>query len=297
MPKKITVLGSINMDLVTKTDTIPKVGETVKGTSFFMNPGGKGANQAVAAAKLGADISLIGCIGDDEFGNILLSHLAAEGISTDYIKRVSNVSTGIASITLSASDNSIIVVSGANDYITPKLVEEYESIIAESDILLLQLEVPLLAVEKAVELAKKHDVLVILNPAPIQPLSENLLKSVDFLIPNEHEQKELFKYINSSIIEKKCIITRGSKGVSFYQNDKEVHIPSLKVDVLDTTGAGDSFNGAFAVALSEGKDTEEACHFANIVGALTVTNLGAQTGMPTRKVIQTFCIERGIPFV
>ncbi len=285
------------MDLVTKTDTIPKVGETVKGTSFFINPGGKGANQAIAAAKLGADISLIGCVGDDEFGNQLLSHLAAEGVSTDYIKKVSNVSTGIASITLSASDNSIIIVSGANDYITPKLVEEYENIIAQSDILLLQLEVPLLAVEKAVELAKKHEVLVILNPAPIQPLSENLLKSVDFLIPNEHEQKELFKYGNSSMIAKKCITTRGSKGVSFYQNDKEVHIPSLKVDVLDTTGAGDSFNGAFAVALSEGKDTKEACHFANIVGALTVTNLGAQTGMPTRKVIQTFCKERGIPFV
>jgi ribokinase len=291
--RKITVIGSINMDLVTSTTQIPKVGETVLGQSFHSIPGGKGANQAVAAARLGGDVTMIGAVGDDSFGRTLVDHLTHQGINTKNIIEVKDVSSGIASIILSAADNSIIVVPGANNSITPEIIEKHEDIIRASSILLLQLEIPLESVIRSIELAKKHGVLTILNPAPIQKLPKNLLEMVDFVTPNEHEQELLFASVEGTEqdlaeLKEKCIVTKGSKGVVIYKNGKKVEIPSVQVEAVDTTGAGDSFNGALAYALCEGLEIVEACRFANVVGAISVTKLGAQTGMPTKKVVEEF---------
>lgn len=291
--RKITVIGSINMDLVTSTNKIPKVGETVLGHSFHTIPGGKGANQAVAAARLGADVTMIGAVGDDSFGQPLLDHLTNQGINTKSIMKVNGTSTGIASIIVSEADNSIIVVPGANNHITPELIEKHEDKIINSNILLLQLEIPLESVIRAVELAKKHGIRTILNPAPIQKLPKELLEMVDYLTPNEHEQALLFASVDGTEqelenIKEKCIVTKGAKGVMIYNNCEKIEIPSIQVEAVDTTGAGDSFNGALATALCEGLDIEEACRFANVVGAISVTKLGAQTGMPTKKEVEEF---------
>lgn len=288
---KIVVIGSINMDLVTQTQAVPRLGETVLGTSFTTNPGGKGANQAVAAARLNADVTMIGAVGNDSFGKELLHHLQNQGIFTGNVEPVTHKETGIASITIANHDNSIIVVPGANDCVTEELVEKYEDVIAKNDTMLLQLEIPLKSVIKAAELAKKHGVRVILNPAPYQDLPEELLQLVDYITPNEYEAEELLKASNLKNLHEKLIITKGAEGVSFYENGLEKNISSYKVEVVDTTGAGDSFNGAFAVALSEGKTIEEACSFAVAVGALAVTKLGAQSGMPTREQVEAFLNE------
>ncbi|EIJ78250.1 ribokinase [Bacillus methanolicus PB1] len=291
--KRITVIGSINMDLVTKTRKIPRIGETVLGDSFYTIPGGKGANQAVAAARLGADVTLIGCVGQDAFGKELVKHLSIQGIHMDYVRPVLHQSTGFASITISDGDNSIIVVPGANYQVTPEFVEEHESVIAKSDIVLLQLEIPLKSVEKAVEIAKKHNVKVILNPAPIQALSKELVQKIDYLTPNEHEQQELLSSAfewseqEKKDLMAKCIVTRGSKGVKIFQNGGK-EISGYKVEVVDTTGAGDTFNGALAFSLSFGMELEEACRFANAAAALSVSKLGAQGGMPTKQEVDEF---------
>ncbi|MBO1511724.1 ribokinase [Metabacillus bambusae] len=289
---KITVIGSINMDLVTKTNTIPKVGETVLGESFFTIPGGKGANQAVAAARLGAGVTMIGCVGDDAFGNELKNHLTAQGVSVENVKTIPETSTGIASITLSNGDNSIIIVSGANHFVTPEVVKQHEHLIAESDIVLLQLEIPLQSVMEAVQLAKRHNVQVILNPAPIQKLPKELILQVDYITPNEHEQEMLLSASNMSdeelkLVKEKCIVTKGSKGVMLYQYG-ETLIQGYKVNAVDSTGAGDSFNGALAFSLSNGAALKESCQFANAVAALSVTKLGAQAGMPTLDEVEAF---------
>lgn len=281
------------MDLVTTTNQIPKVGETVLGQSFHTIPGGKGANQAVAAARLGADVTMIGAVGDDSFGEMLVEHITKQGINTENIMKVKDTSTGIASITLSDGDNSIIVVSGANNHITPAVIEKNVDKILNSDLLLLQLEIPLESVIRAVEIAKKHGILTIVNPAPIQRLPKELLEMIDYLTPNEHEQAMLFASIDGTEqeleeLKEKCIVTRGSQGVRIYKNGGKIEIPSIKVEAVDTTGAGDSFNGAIAVALCEGSEIEDACRFANIVGAISVTKLGAQSGMPTKQEVEEF---------
>lgn len=290
--KKLTVIGSINLDLVTSTNQIPKVGETVMGNSFHSIPGGKAANQAVAAARLGADVTMIGCVGDDSFGHTLIENLKQQGIHTENVELVAHTSTGIASITLFDSDNSIIVVSGANNYVTPEMVDRNEEIIANSSMLILQLEIPLESVIRAAEMAKKHNVKVILNPAPIQKLPKELLEMVDYLTPNEHEQELLFASLNGTEqelnkLKEKCIVTKGSKGVVIYKNG-EIEIPSYQVEAVDTTGAGDSFNGALAFTLCEDFDLTDACRFAVAVGAISVTKLGAQAGMPTRNEVEDF---------
>ncbi|RBW69320.1 ribokinase [Bacillus taeanensis] len=289
---KITVIGSINMDLVTSTNVIPNQGETVLGTNFLTMPGGKGANQAVASAKLGGNVTMIGSVGSDVFGEELKANLKEQGVSVEHIGQSADAPTGIASIILSNGDNRIIVVPGANQGVTSAMIEEKEEMIASSDVLLLQLEIPLETVEKAAEIAKKHHVKVILNPAPIQPLSEELLEKVDFITPNEHELALLLKRIQSKETKKdlyeKLIVTKGAEGVTYYQNGREHHISSYKVEAVDTTGAGDSFNGAFAVGISRGMTKREACQLGNAVGALSVTKLGAQTGMPTQQEVEKF---------
>lgn len=293
MKNKITVIGSINMDLVTQTAAVPRMGETILGQSFFTIPGGKGANQAVAAARLGADVAMLGLVGDDAFGQQYISHLRNHHINVMNVKPVTHEKTGVATIILSRSDNSIIVVPGANNRLTPDVIEQNEDVIADSDLVLLQLEIPMVSVVKAAELAKKHSVKVILNPAPFQTLSEDLIDNSDYITPNEHEAEQIFKEVgDSGKLKDKLIITRGARGVAYFQNNQECHMDSFKVDVKDTTGAGDTFNGAFAVAILEGKSVKEACVIATAAAALSVTKLGAQSGMPSRSEVDAFLIER-----
>ncbi|WP_432357569.1 ribokinase [Sporosarcina sp. UB5] len=284
---KITIVGSINMDLVTITDQLPKMGETILGQQFQMNPGGKGANQAVASARLGATVQMIGCVGEDMFGKEMLQHLKSEGVDVSHVEQVAD-QTGTASIIVSNKDNNIIVVPGANNYVTASFVEAKRDAIATSDILIVQLEIPLEGVQKAVEIAKENGVTVILNPAPICDLPADLLMNVDYITPNEHEFTHVtFEGIRAELMEK-VILTKGSEGVSYFQDGKELNIPAYTVDVVDTTGAGDSFNAGFAVALGKGLPLEAACQFGNAVAALSTTKLGAQTGMPTDAEVQAF---------
>lgn len=281
---RITVLGSINMDLVTITEKMPQQGETITGQAFSTFPGGKGANQAVAAARLGAEVYMLGKLGNDLFGKKLKEILTKENVNTDFVDVASNKETGTASIIISDDDNRIIVVPGANKEVTPEWVSSYEEQIRKSDTLLLQLEIPLESVRKAAQIAKKHKVPVILNPAPYQKLPNALLKDVTYLTPNEHEFKQLLEEATKEeldIIRAKSIITKGEEGVEFHLNNEKVLVNALKVDVVDTTGAGDTFNGALAVELSKKQDIKEAVLFASIAGSLSVTKLGAQSGMPS----------------
>ncbi|MFK4997102.1 ribokinase [Bacillus sp. N9] len=248
---------------------------------------GKGANQAVAAARLGAQVHMVGCVGKDQFGEELLQHLQSEGVDVSDVEPVTD-QTATASIIVSNKDNNIIVVPGANNHVTASFVEAKREAIANSDILILQLEIPLEGVQKAVEIAKENGVTVILNPAPICELPTDLLKKVDYLTPNEHEFKQLNIEENREEMIGKIILTKGSEGVSFYQESKEVNIPAYKIDVVDTTGAGDSFNAGFAVALSKGFTREAACKYGNAVAALSTTKLGAQTGMPSAEEVEAF---------
>ncbi|MED4207108.1 ribokinase [Neobacillus mesonae] len=284
---KITIVGSINMDIVTITDKLPKMGETLIGKQFKMNPGGKGANQAVAAARLGADVRMIGCVGNDSFGPVLKQNMQKEGIDVTNVEPVTD-STGTATIIVYQGDNNIIIVPGANHHVNAAFVESKRDVIADSDVLILQLEIPLDGVQKALEIAKEHHVKVILNPAPICELPAELIKKVDFLTPNEHEYALLQKGLDEKELKEKVILTKGSQGVAFYQGDQEVSIPAYSVKVVDTTGAGDSFNGGFAVALSRGISVSEACRYGNAVAALSTTKLGAQTGMPTGEEVEVF---------
>ncbi len=285
------------MDLVSTTDRFPNKGETILGTDFKNIPGGKGANQAVAAAKLGADVTMIGCVGDDPFGPPLIENLKANGVNTDNVEPVTGVPTGIAAITVADQDNTIIVIPGANHHVTPEVVQSHEEVIKESDLILLQFEIPMESVKQAVELAAKHGTKVVLNPAPAQSVDLDLLEKVDFLTPNEHEleilldtdEKKEFYQLN----REKFFITQGEKGVLYYDGEKEILVPSYKVDVVDTTGAGDTFNGGFSVAIAEGKSLKEACYDGNIVGAISVSKFGAQTGMPTKAEVANFLAKRG----
>ena len=285
MTIKIAVVGSINMDLVTSVKKVPAAGETVMGEAFATMPGGKGANQAVAAARLGAEVSMIGCLGSDYLGDGLLEVLKKEGIRTEAVKRVEG-SSGTASIILSEGDNRIIVVPGANHEMTPQWIEENRKVIEDSDLLLVQLEIPLNCVQKTLEIAKAANVKTILNPAPITKLPAEIIQLADYITPNEHEYQTLSEEFSIAELSSRLIITMGDEGVLFYEDGKEVRIPAFNVPVRDTTGAGDTFNGALGVAICEQLGLKEAIGFANRAAALSITQIGAQNGMPTKKMIR-----------
>ena len=272
------------MDLVTVTEKMPLQGETITGQAFSTFPGGKGANQAVAAARLGAEVNMLGKVGNDLFGKKLKEILTQENVNVDFVDVTTNKETGTASIIISDDDNRIIVVPGANNEVTPEWVSFHEEQIRKSDILLLQLEIPLESVKNAAQIAKKHKIPVILNPAPYQKLPTDLLKDVTYLTPNEHEYKQLLEEATKEefdLIRAKSIITKGEEGVEFLLNNEKILVNAQKVDVVDTTGAGDTFNGALAVELSKKQEIKNAVLFASIAGSLSVTKLGAQSGMPS----------------
>ncbi|MGM0522829.1 MAG: ribokinase [Bacillota bacterium] len=285
--KRVTVIGSINLDMVTTADRIPHQGETMMGTGFSTVPGGKGANQAVAAARLGADVTMIGCVGDDPFGEMLLENLKQEGILTHGVEPVTDVSSGVATILVSDGDNRIIVTPGANDYVTPTYVEKYLDVIDQSDIVVLQLEIPLKTIEYVTGYCYRHNIPVILNPAPIQEVPGEVLKQVTYVTPNETEVTTL------NVSKEKLIVTEGKRGVSFYHNGEHQQVSGYDVTVEDTTGAGDTFNGALAVYLAEKQPLKEAIAFANAAAALSVQKFGAQGGMPTRSDVSQFMKKGG----
>ncbi len=304
MPANIVVVGSLNMDLVVRAPRMPAPGETLFGSDFHTIPGGKGANQAAAAARLGGQVTMVGRVGDDTFGPTLIHGLAQAGVDTRFVQCDPVTTTGIAVIVLDASgQNSIIVASGANMCLTPDDVSAAEAAIADAAAVVLQLESPLPAVERALELARQHQVATILNPAPAQPLSERLLSLVDFLVPNETETTLLTNIQVDDLASASraaaqlrtlgagtVILTLGGHG-ALLAGDQVLHLPAHPVTVVDTTAAGDAFVGAFAVALAEGRPLVEATRWANAAGALAVTKLGAQPSMPTRAELEKFLAE------
>ena len=290
----ITVIGSINMDLVTSSPRFPKVGETLLGSGFQQFMGGKGANQAVAAARLGAKVQLIGAVGDDDFGRQLLKGLQQEGVNTDGVAVVPLISSGLANITVAEGDNHIIVISGANFAVSAESVRLQEARIAEADVVMAQLETPLDAVIEAARLAKQHGKPFILNPAPAQALPQKLLDLVDVLTPNAYELA-----ISLGLSEKlppeelvaqapcQVVMTLGANGALFSNADRNQHQQSsFPVTPVDTTGAGDTFNGALARYWDRG--LPEAVRLACAAAALSVTRAGAQSGMPDEAALQAF---------
>ncbi|MDX8046751.1 ribokinase [Gracilibacillus sp. S3-1-1] len=281
---KITVIGSINMDLVTETNVVPVQGETVRGENFHTIPGGKGANQAVAAARLGADVTMIGRVGDDAFGEELLNNLRNEHIHVDHVERLNQTPTGLANIILSDQDNRIIIVAGANGEVTTEYIEQVKQSILDSDYVLLQFEIPKETITFCIDFCQEHNIPVIINPAPAMELDNASWEKATYITPNETEKEQLF----GDTLSEHLITTKGKDGVTFVEDRAEKSVPSHAVEVVDTTGAGDTFNGALAVALAEGKSLTEAVTFANAAAALSVGKMGAQGGMPTREQVLQF---------
>jgi ribokinase len=294
--KKIVVVGSSNMDMVVKTDHIPVPGETVLSGSFFMNPGGKGANQAVAVARLGGEVCFISKMGNDVFGKQFSQLFSDEGIDTRYIVSDEDLPSGVALITVDdAGENSIVVASGANANLLSGDLEDSLMQIAGAGILLVQLEIPMETVNFVVKYANQKGVKVILNPAPANILSPELLQCVYILTPNKNEagmiagldvtDMESAKTAAQVICTKgakNVVITMGPLGAVICKNGECSVVEARKVDTVDTTAAGDVFNGALAVAVCEGKDLEDAVQFACEAAAISVTRLGAQSSIPYR---------------
>ncbi|ADU28583.1 ribokinase [Evansella cellulosilytica] len=284
----ITVIGSLNMDMVTTAKTMPREGETIHGESFKMVPGGKGANQAIAAARLGGHVQFIGMVGDDPFGHHLIKVLKNEGIKRNEVKIVPNTSTGVATILLSENNNRIIVTEGANGYVTKAYLEKLKERILESTIVLIQFEIPLEAIYYTLEICTQNNIQVVINPAPAKQLPTSMWKKATFITPNETELKELFTARAREHLGEKLIVTKGENGVVFKSHGEDIHIPSYPVEVVDTTGAGDTFNGAFVVALTEGKSIKDSVNFANAAAALSIKKFGAQGGVPNRIKLDEF---------
>ena len=307
MPHMITVVGSLNIDLVVQAPRMPVPGETIVGHGFHIVPGGKGANQAVAAARLGAQVTMVGRGGNDGFGQMQRQAMEALGIDTDFLITDEEAPTGTAVIIVDAQgQNSIVVVSGANRRLTPADVEAARQAIGASDALLLQLESPIPTVQRAAEVARDRGVPVILNPAPAptQPLPGPLLRSVDYLIPNEVEATALtgIQAVDQSGAERAAaslqtqgietvIVTLGAQGALAVSPQRVIHAPAFLVKAVDTTAAGDAFVASFAVALCEGQILTEALRFANAGGALAITKLGAQPSLPSREEVEVLLKE------
>ena len=290
MPE-ILVIGSINADLVFSTDKRPEPGETVLGSGFITMPGGKGANQAVASARLGAEVGFIGCVGNDINGKAMLDNLVSHGIDVSGVRTILDKPTGVAGIVLSKGENSIIVIPGANHSVDTYLIDSCLDLIKNSKLVVVQLEIPIETVEYVLQKCYESSVPVILNPAPAAELSRNAIDNATFITPNETELRLLFGEGEIEEILKlypsKLILTRGKNGAVYHDGSGLIEIEGHEVKVVDTTGAGDTFNGALAVALVEGMSLRTAVEFANKAAAISVTKLGAQGGMPERGQVKS----------
>lgn len=301
---RICVVGSLNFDMVTTTGRVPKMGETVSGLGFATFSGGKGANQAVAAARLGGEVVMIGCVGRDAFGQTLVKSLEKDGVDTACVKTLPGVLTGSATIVVCGGDNFIILEKGANGKVTPEIADEYAGVILSSALVLLQNEIP---PETNEHIIKKFGgrVKILYNPAPSGAMKTELLAGVDILVVNEHECGDILGCEISNKDEAKTgvkklrglgaktvIVTLGKNGSVYNDGDDILEIGALKVAAKDTTAAGDSFCGAVALVTAAGGTVREAVRYATFVSALTVTKEGAQASLPTKEETGRFMNER-----
>lgn len=299
--KKIVVVGSINMDLVISSERLPKKGETIMGQKISYLPGGKGFNQAVAASRLSANVSLIGAVGTDSFSDTLVNQMTLEGLKTNGIKREKG-STGIATIIKTKDDNSIVVVPEANNSCDEEFIEANRGLIHEVDVLLTQFEIGAEAVKHSLKVAKQKNISTIVNPAPAREIDSEILENTDFITPNETEfefmvgkELESLEVLKYEMLEwqkkheTRLVVTMGETGVLYVEDGQVITIPCKKVNAIDTTGAGDTFNGVFACCIAEKIEIAEAIKFASLAASISVTKFGAQAGMPTveemRKVL------------
>lgn len=293
----IVIIGSVNMDLVLRVPRMPLPGETLAGDRFMTIPGGKGANQAVACARLaapGTRVAMVACVGDDAFGGQMRQSITACGIDDRYIDEVAGEATGIASIMVDANaQNSIVIAAGANGRLDVERIERARALIEQASIVLLQLEVPMATVIHSIELAHALGKTVVLNPAPAQALPRELLQKIDYLILNEieaamlaEEQSEDIPMLAQKLHDlgaRNVVVTLGEKGVyGSFADGQQRHLPARKVQAVDTTAAGDTFIGGFIGAIAQGRDQFEAIAYAQAAAALSVTRVGAQTSIPTR---------------
>lgn len=299
---QIAVVGSSNMDLVVKSTRIPAVGETILGGDFIMTPGGKGANQAVAAAKLGAEVYFIAKLGNDIFAEQSLNNFKKAGVNTKYVIQTNEAPSGVALIMVDGEGNNLIVVApGANQKLLPADVKRAESDIASCGAVVAQLEVPLETIEFAAKMANDLKVPFVLDPAPAQELEAELLEMVDVLTPNETEAQILTgvevtdedsaRTAAATLLDrgvKAVILTLGGKGFLLADHDESRYVSAQKVDAVDSTAAGDAFTGSLAVGIAENKALLDAALFANYVAALSVTKMGAQSSMPTLQEVKNF---------
>ncbi len=294
MRPKIVVIGSSNTDMICRVPHIPKPGETVLGGDFFTVQGGKGANQAVAAARAGGNVTFIACVGNDLFGKQAIESYKAEGIDTSCIEMVDNVPTGVALINVADSgENSIAVAPGANARLSPEVTDKYREVILSADIILMQLEIPIETVCHVARMAHAANIPVVLNPAPAREINPEILPMLACITPNEHEAllvSGLFppdpKMVSEMAAEiqrkgiKSVIITLGSEGALYREGATEERVPGIPVKAVDTTAAGDTFNGYLVVELAKGRTLREAITIANKAAAISVTRMGAQPSIP-----------------
>lgn len=302
---RIVVVGSSNTDMVVKTSRIPAPGETITGGEFVVVQGGKGANQAVAAARLGADVTLVACVGRDVFGDRALASIGSSGVNTEYVVRDDTTPSGVALIYVEASgQNCIVTAPGANMRLRPEHVDAARPAFEQAQIVVLQLETTLEAVRRAIDLAKSLGIRVVLNPAPMREIPKGFFEGVDYLTPNESEAAMLLgrkpgesdnRQLAQDLLSLgvgAAIVTQGSEGVMAAVPGRVQEIPARRVTAMDSTGAGDCFAGALACALAEGNDLGVALHFANAAAALSVTRMGSMTSLPTRDEVDKFIHKR-----
>ena len=298
MTAKIVVVGSFNADLTSYLQRMPRPGETVSGDKFVTGPGGKGSNQAVAAARLGADVTFIGRVGNDVFAKLAQDLWTAEGINTDYVNQDPDHATGVAPIFVDSNgENMIVVVLGANNNIQQSDIDAAKDAIADADVVVVQLEINHDMVGYTLKIAKELGITTILNPAPAAVIPTEFIQLADYITPNETELEVLSQTQSDDVIanaksllttdKQTVIVTMGSQGAQIVQNDYQELMGTFKVDVVDTTGAGDAFNGGLAVALAEGKPLKDAVRFANATAALCVTRLGTSPSMPQRAEVDS----------
>ena len=299
------VIGSANTDMVVQSQHIPKPGETVLGDNFLMNQGGKGANQAVAAAQMGGDVEFVARVGQDIFGSETIKSLTGYGVNTEFVIKDPDSPTGVALIMVDEkAENSISVALGANNRLNVLDIEAIRPQLDGAKCVLLQLETPLDTVEKAVDVASSLNTTIILNPAPARPLSDQLLKKINVITPNETEAEMLTDMVINTLDDVKksaeilltkgpeiVIITMGGNGVYVATETESFHSPAFQVDPVDTTGAGDTFNGALAVMIAEGMSLREGVIFASKAAAISTTKAGAQMSIPSRQIVESTSLD------